>query len=214
MWSAAGLTALLASENWAGVATPEAEPATMKEPTVLFVSGTDAVAIACASLVSTSAWLFQLLRPGPLDGAVNVTVTPLTGLPSASRTSACSGLKLQHVLWDCGVVVGTATIVAGGPAAGAAPARDNMPLAAIASMNAKRRACISVPPLLVCVARSAPLRSAVIVERSRRVRGPRRGSRLVAIVLRLRFVPSLVSFPVCEEPAPLLWMLPKRAPSC
>jgi hypothetical protein len=50
----------------------------------------------------------------PLDGAVNVTVTPLIGLDEASVTFACRVLaKEVETVADCGVPAMAAIVVAG-----------------------------------------------------------------------------------------------------
>ena len=51
----------------------------------------------------------------PVDGAANVTVTPLTGLLPASRTVTCScAAKAAVIAADCGVPP-VAAMAAGGP---------------------------------------------------------------------------------------------------
>ena len=62
-------------------------------PLVPLVEALDEVAIPWASVMSCSVLLLARLALGPLEGSVKVTVTPLTGLPELSSTSASRGEK-------------------------------------------------------------------------------------------------------------------------
>ena len=79
--------------------------------------GSGLVAIPDAFVTSVTEAAPENVALAPLEGALNVTVTPVTGLPDESATSACSGLpKLVPTVVDCGVPL-TAEIVAGIPVA-------------------------------------------------------------------------------------------------
>src|SRR5205085_9291311 len=76
-------------EKFAGEATPETEAVTVETPAVVF-------AVKTAAVATPDAFVVVVLTPpeniplAPLVGAVNVTVTPLTGLLKESLTVACN----------------------------------------------------------------------------------------------------------------------------
>lgn len=79
----------LVSKKLAGAVTPDTEAVTAYEPAAVF-----AVKLTLAKPF-TSVLTVELptkLPLGPLVGAANITVAPLTGLPNASWTFATSGL--------------------------------------------------------------------------------------------------------------------------
>src|SRR5215467_16383202 len=81
----------LVSEKLAGVETPETEAVTVYgPPAMLLAVKTGAVATPCALVVAVLTPPAKLPL-APLEGAVNVTVTPETALPPASFTVATRG---------------------------------------------------------------------------------------------------------------------------
>ena len=79
------------------------------------------LAVNAAEVATPLALVSAVLTPpakvplAPLPGTVNVTVTPLTGLPPASRTVACnSDAKAVLITALCGVPP-VGVIVDGGP---------------------------------------------------------------------------------------------------
>jgi hypothetical protein len=86
---AGAAAARLVSEKFAGVATPATDAVTVyAPPTMLLAVNVVAVATPCALLTAVFAPPANVPL-APLAGAVNVTVTPLTGLLKASFTVAC-----------------------------------------------------------------------------------------------------------------------------
>ena len=62
-----------------------------------------AVTLATPKILDTAVGL-ERVAPGPLVGAANETVTPLTGLPIASFTVACKAVgNPVFIEVDCGV---------------------------------------------------------------------------------------------------------------
>ena len=91
----------LVSAKLAGVAMPGAAAVTAYTPTVLPL-----VAVMLARpLASVTAVVAESVALAPLAGAVKVTVTPLTGLPSASATATTSG-RAKAVAGLAGAVCG------------------------------------------------------------------------------------------------------------
>ena len=80
------------------------------------------VELAVAVTVATPAALVMTVRAdsvarAPVDGAANVTVTPLTGLLLASRTVTWSEVaKAVLIAVDCGVLPAVAVMLAAAPA--------------------------------------------------------------------------------------------------
>lgn len=82
---------VLVSEKFAVVETPATEAITMKLPVEPFAVRTGEVAFPDASVAAVAVFVPPVKAPlAPLPGAVNVTVTPLTGFPPASFTAATS----------------------------------------------------------------------------------------------------------------------------
>ncbi len=80
------------SEKLAVPATPLTEAAAMKLPMVPLAVSAGEVALPEASVTAVAVFVPPAKLPlAPLAGAVNVTVTPLTGLPPASFTAATNG---------------------------------------------------------------------------------------------------------------------------
>lgn len=106
----AGVLVVLVNEKL--VDSDPTEAITWYEPVIEFAVNTADVARPLASVIA-------VLRPpakvplGPEEGAVNVTVTPLTGLPCTSVTFAISGLLNAVVVWALCGVPPAATIEAG-----------------------------------------------------------------------------------------------------
>jgi len=97
---------------------PEKFAVTLKgPPTIAFAVNVEAVAIPLVFVLSVSLLVPLLKAPlAPVAGAVNVTETPLTGLPSLSMTVACSAVaKAAPTIADC-VAPAVALIDAGLPA--------------------------------------------------------------------------------------------------
>ena len=84
---------------------------------MLFAVKADAVAMPAALVVAVAVKVAPVKAPlGPVAGAVNVTVTPLTGLFEASFTVACNcAAKAVFTVALCGVPA-VAVILAAGPA--------------------------------------------------------------------------------------------------
>jgi hypothetical protein len=82
------IAAVLVSEKFAGVATPLAVAVTVYEPDVALAVNAGAVATPLALVVTVG--LPANVPDAPEPGAANVTLTPGTGLASASRTVALS----------------------------------------------------------------------------------------------------------------------------
>ena len=72
-----------------------------KLPAVLFAVSTGDVAMPFAPVVTVGAP--EKLPLGPVAGTLNVTGTPLTGLPTESVTKACNGAANT---WDTIVICG------------------------------------------------------------------------------------------------------------
>lgn len=83
---------VLVSEKMAGLETPGALAVTVYDPTVLLAVKAGDVACPLAPVVAVAVGCDANEPPGPLAGAVNVTVTPETGLPPESFTTATNGL--------------------------------------------------------------------------------------------------------------------------
>jgi hypothetical protein len=84
----AGTPSVLVSEKLAGDATPLAVAVTVYEPDVALAVNAGAVATPLALVVTVG--LPVNVPEAPAPGAANVTLTPATGLASASRTVAWS----------------------------------------------------------------------------------------------------------------------------
>ena len=101
-------------EYVAGVATPVTLPVTEYEPAVVLAVNTVAVASPLLFVVAVIVASPPHLPVAPLDGAVNVTVTPLTGLLEASRTTALKFVaKALPTCALCGVPAVAVTLAAG-----------------------------------------------------------------------------------------------------
>src|SRR5712691_1947888 len=112
----AAAPARFVSAKFAGVATPETDAVTLYGPPAMLL------AVKTADVAMPSELVVAVFAPpaklplAPLPGAVNVTVTPLTGLLAASLTVACSAV-VNDVLTVafCGVPA-VAVMLAGGTA--------------------------------------------------------------------------------------------------
>jgi hypothetical protein len=82
--------ALFVKLKLAKVATPGAVAPTVKLPAVAFAVNVGEVATPLLFVTPVAVRDDPNFPLAPLDGAVNVTVTPLTGLLPASFTVACS----------------------------------------------------------------------------------------------------------------------------
>jgi hypothetical protein len=99
----AGGPAVLVSAKVAVPGTPATDAMTLYDPAVAF-------AVSMADIAMPDAFVTAVFAPptkvadGPLDGAVNVTVTPLTALPAPSRTVAVRRFANAVLMAaDCGV---------------------------------------------------------------------------------------------------------------
>ncbi len=109
-----GVPAVFVSEKFAEVATPATDAVTVKgPPAVAFaVNGADATPDAFVATVMVAVLLLNT-PDAPAPGAVNVTFTPLTGLPSESLTVACSWVaNAVPTVALCGVPAVAAMVVA------------------------------------------------------------------------------------------------------
>jgi hypothetical protein len=75
-----------------GALTPAAAALTLNAPGWEFATSVGAVAMPLAFVVAVAVDDPLNAPPGPEVGAVNVTMTPLTGLPAASSTVACKAV--------------------------------------------------------------------------------------------------------------------------
>src|SRR6266851_1278031 len=85
----AGAPGVLVRLKLAGVATPATAAVTVYVPAALFAVSTGAVATPLARVTAVTVSDEPNNPLAPLPGAVNVTVTPLTGLLFVSFTMAC-----------------------------------------------------------------------------------------------------------------------------
>lgn len=87
-----GAPATLVKANEAGVETPVTDAVTAYDPAAPFPVNTGAVAMPVPLVTAVAVVTEPAKVPlGPLDGAVNVTVIPLSGLPDESFTNAVNG---------------------------------------------------------------------------------------------------------------------------
>ncbi len=110
----AGGPGMFFSAKLAVIARPEIEAVTVKLPVVkLAVNGME---VATPEALVTAVLLPPEKAPlAPLPGAVNVTVTPLTGLPLASSTVTASAAPNTVLICAVCGVPPLAAMVAGGP---------------------------------------------------------------------------------------------------
>jgi hypothetical protein len=112
----AGALTRLVKEKFAGLATPVTVAVTVYGPPAVLL------AVNVAAVATPLAFVTAVFTPpanvplAPPTGAVNVTVTPLTGLFRESSTVACNGIaNAVFALALCGVPA-LAVRLAGGPA--------------------------------------------------------------------------------------------------
>lgn len=104
----------LVSEKLACPETPEADAVTVYGPTVVLAVKVGAVAMPCAFVMAV--FVIPANVPlAPIAGAVNVTVTPLTGLCCESVTVACNGVAKALLMAAFCRVPALAKIFAAGP---------------------------------------------------------------------------------------------------
>jgi hypothetical protein len=114
----AGVPERLVSEKLAAFATPDTDAVTLYgPPAVAFaVNGADATPDAFVATVIVAVLLLKT-PDAPVPGAVNVTLTPETGLLPASLTVTASALaKAVLIVADCGVVPAFTVITTAAPA--------------------------------------------------------------------------------------------------
>ena len=101
----AGAPVVLVRLKFAARITPGTEAVTTNEPAVPFAVNAGDVAIPFTSVVAVAVLdeVLENVPPGPVDGAVNVTTTPLVGAPFVVTVATRAAPNAALIAWLCGV---------------------------------------------------------------------------------------------------------------
>jgi hypothetical protein len=111
----AGAPVVFVRLKFAGRITPGTEAVTTYAPEVPFAMNAGDVAIPFKSVVAVAVLeeVLENVPLGPMDGAVNVTTTPLVGAPFVVTVATRAAPNAALMAWLCGVPLVAATAITG-----------------------------------------------------------------------------------------------------